>query len=245
VADSAAGEDGKDRSAAQRIRRYLVAGLLIWLPIVVTVFVLRFLVGLMDQTLLLLPAVWRPEAVLGFGIPGLGLLLALLLLFVTGVSVTNLVGRKLVRWGEDFMQRIPVVRSIYSGAKVFTETVFTDKGQAFKQVLLVEYPRQGIWSIGFQSGEQVAEAAHRSGRNLVCVFVPTTPNPTSGFIIMVPREDTIPLDMSIDEAMRLIFTLGVVAPPWPNGRKTAAQGRLPPVAPASPAEPQRPEAPAD
>jgi len=239
------GDDGKDRSAAQRIRRYLVAGLLIWLPIVVTVFVLRFLVGLMDQTLLLLPAAWRPEAVLGFGIPGLGLLLALLLLFVTGVSVTNLVGRKLVRWGEDFMQRIPVVRSIYSGAKVFTETVFTDKGQAFKQVLLVEYPRKGIWSIGFQSGEKVAEAAHRSGRNLVCVFVPTTPNPTSGFIIMVPREDTIPLDMSIDEAMRLIFTLGVVAPAWPNGRTAAAQGRPPPAAPTAPGDPPRSETPGD
>jgi len=246
VTSPTAGDDGKDRSAAQRIRRYLVAGLLIWLPIVVTVFVLRFLVGLMDQTLLLLPAAWRPEAVLGFGIPGLGLLLALLLLFVTGVAVTNLVGRKLVRWGEDFMQRIPVVRSIYSGAKVFTETVFTDKGQAFKQVLLVEYPRKGIWSIGFQSGEKVAEAAHRSGRNLVCVFVPTTPNPTSGFIIMVPREDTVPLDMSIDEAMRLIFTLGVVAPAWPNGRTAAAQqGRLPPAAPTPPDAPPRLDVPAD
>ena len=144
------------------------------------------------------------------------------------------------------MQRIPVVRSIYSGAKVFTETVFTDKGQAFKQVLLVEYPRKGIWSIGFQSGEKVAEAAHRSGRNLVCVFVPTTPNPTSGFILMVPREDTVPLDMSIDEAMRLIFTLGVVAPAWPNGRTAAAQqGRLPPAVPTPPDAPPRPDVPAD
>lgn len=211
------GEDGRDRTLAQRVRRYLVAGLLIWLPIVVTVFVLRFLVGLMDRTLVLLPATWR-EAVLGLGIPGLGLLLALLLLFVTGVLATNLVGRKLVRWAEDFMQRIPVVRSIYSGAKTFTETVFTEKGQAFKRVLLIEYPRRGIWSFGFQSGEEVAEATHRTGRNLVCVFVPTTPNPTSGFIIMVPREEAIALEMSVDEAMRLIFTLGVVPPPWPAGK---------------------------
>lgn len=212
------GDDGKDRTVSQRVRRYLVAGLLIWLPIVVTVFVLRFLVGLVDRTVLLLPASWRPEAVLGFGIPGLGLLLAVAVLFLTGLLMTNLVGRKMVRWAEDVMQRIPVVRSIYSGAKTFTETVFTDKGQAFKRVLLVEYPRKGIWSVGFQSGEQVAEAAHRSGRDLVCVFIPTTPNPTSGFIILVPREDTMPLEMTIDEAMRLIFTLGVVAPSWPNQR---------------------------
>jgi len=227
-------EDGRDRTFSQQVRRYLVAGLLIWVPIIVTVFVLRFLVGLMDQTLLLLPAAWRPEAVLGFGIPGLGLLLALLVLFVTGVSVTNLVGRKLVRWGDDFMQRIPIVRSIYSGAKTFTETVFTGKGQAFKRVLLVEYPRKGIWSLGFQSGEDVAEVAHRAGQSLVCVFVPTTPNPTSGFIIMVPREDVIPLDMTVDDAMRLIFTLGVVAPPWPNTRNQLPLDKVVPVEPRSP-----------
>jgi uncharacterized membrane protein len=216
-------DDGKARTFSQRLRRYLVAGLLIWLPIVVTIFVIKFLVGLMDGTLLLLPAAWRPEAVLGFGIPGLGLLLALLVLLVTGVAVTNLVGRKLVTWWEEFMQRIPFVRSIYSGAKTFTETVFTGKGQAFKRVLLVEYPRKGIWTVGFQSGEEVAEVAHRAGKRLVCVFIPTTPNPTSGFIIMVPREDVLPLDMSVDDAMRLVFTLGVVAPPWssaPGSRST-------------------------
>jgi uncharacterized membrane protein len=211
-------ENGKVRTPAQSFRRYLVAGLLIWLPIVVTIFVLKFLVGLMDGTLLLLPAAWRPEAVLGFGIPGLGLLLALVVLLVTGISVTNLVGRQLVTWWEELMQRIPFVRSIYSGAKTFTETVFTGKGQAFKRVLLVEYPRKGIWTLGFQSGDEVAEVAHRAGKRLICVFVPTTPNPTSGFIIMVPVEDVMPLDMSVDDAMRLVFTLGVVAPPWPGDK---------------------------
>jgi len=209
----------KDPSLTHRLRRYLVAGLLVWLPIVVTIFVLRFLVGLMDQTLLLLPSVWRPEAVLGFAIPGLGLVLALVVLLGTGVAVTNLVGRKLVAWWEDMMKRIPFVRSIYSGAKTFTETVFTPKGQAFKRVLLVQYPREGIWTLGFQSGADVEEAAHHAGRDLMCVFVPTTPNPTSGFIIMVPREDVVPLDMSVDDAMRWVFTLGVVAPGWKNGRQ--------------------------
>jgi uncharacterized membrane protein len=218
-------EDPRERTPSQQVRRYLVAGLLIWLPIVVTVFVLRFLVGLMDQTLLLLPAAWRPEAVVGFGIPGLGLLLALLVLLVTGIAVTNLVGRQLVTWWEELMQRIPFVRSIYSGAKTFTETVFTGKGQAFKRVLLVEYPRKGIWTVGFQSGEEVAEVAHRVGRRLVCVFIPTTPNPTSGFIIMVPQEEVIPLDMSVDDAMRLVFTLGVVAPPWPDRKALPAAHR--------------------
>jgi uncharacterized membrane protein len=216
-------DDGKERSFSQRLRRYLVAGLLVWLPIVVTVFVLRFLVGLVDRTLLLLPAAWRPEAVVGFGIPGLGLLLASLVLLSTGLAVTNLVGRQLVTWWEEFMNRIPVVRSIYSGAKTFTETVFSGKGQAFKRVLLVEYPRKGVWSLGFQSGEEVAEAAHRTGQRLVCVFIPTTPNPTSGFIIMVPREDVIALEMTVDDAMRLVFTLGVVAPDWPTAKRAGGQ----------------------
>ncbi len=207
-------EHEKKPGFGQKIRRYMLAGLLLWLPVGVTVIILRFLVDLMDRTLLLLPEGWRPEALLGFRIPGLGLLLALLVLFVTGLVLTNLVGRQLIRWWESLLRRIPIVRSIYSGAKIFTETVFSDKGKAFKSVLLVEYPRKGIWTLGFQSGDEVAEAAHRSGQGLVCVFVPTTPNPTSGFIIMVPDADVIQLDMTIDEAMKLIFTLGVVAPDW-------------------------------
>jgi uncharacterized membrane protein len=197
-----------------RGRRYLVAGLLLWIPVFVTVFVLRFLVDLMDTTLLLLPDAWHPDRVLGFHIPGLGFLLALTVLGVTGLTLSNLAGRRLVLWWEGLMQRIPVVRSIYSGAKTFAETVFSGKGQAFKRVLLIEYPRKGIWSIGFQSAEQVAEIDHRLDDDMVCVFVPTTPNPTSGFIMMVPRRDCIMLDMSIDQAMKMIVTLGVVVPVW-------------------------------
>jgi uncharacterized membrane protein len=222
--DTELDEDGKARTPGQRLRRYLVAGLLVWLPIVVTIFVLKFLVGLVDQTMLLVPARWRPEAVLGFGIPGLGLVLAVIVLFFTGLAVTNLVGRRLVSWWEDLMKRIPVVRSIYSGAKTFTETVFTPKGQAFKRVLLVQYPREGIWTMGFQSGDEVGEAAHLAGRRLVCVFIPTTPNPTSGFIIMVPREDVRPLNMNVDEAMRWIFTLGVASPTWTGNPTDQAGG---------------------
>lgn len=230
-------DDGKARTLGQRVRRYLVAGLLVWLPIVVTIFVLKFLVGLVDQTMLLVPAKWRPEAVLGFPIPGLGLVLAVVVLFLTGIALTNLVGRQLVSWWEDLMKRIPVVRSIYSGAKTFTETVFTPKGQAFKRVLLVQYPREGIWTMGFQSGDEVGEASHLAGRRLVCVFIPTTPNPTSGFIIMVPREDVLPLDVSVDDAMRWIFTLGVASPSWSGDPASA-----PPVPPQVP-EPPVPPAP--
>jgi len=228
-------DDGKERRLSQKLRRYLVGRLLLWLPIVVTIFVLKFLVGLMDQTMLLVPAQWRPEAILGLGIPGLGLLLAVIVLLVTGLAVTNLVGRQLVTWWDDLMKRIPFVRSIYSGAKTFTETVFTPKGQAFKRVLLVQYPREGIWTVGFQSGDEVGEAAHYSGKRLVCVFIPTTPNPTSGFIIMVPREDVRPLDMSVDDAMRWIFTLGVASPSW-----SGDPAPTPPVPPEIPEPPVPP-----
>ena len=210
--------DVTERSPSQRLRRYLIAGVLVWTPIVVTIFILQFLVGLMDRSLVLLPEAWRPENLFGFAVPGLGLVLAVVVLAITGLLATNLVGRRLMSWGDRLVRRIPIVRSIYSGAKTFTETVFSSKGQAFKQVLLVQYPRQGVWSIGFQSGEDIAEATHRTGRDLVVVFMPTTPNPTSGFIVMVPREEVIPLEMTIDEAMRLILTLGVVAPPWPGNR---------------------------
>jgi uncharacterized membrane protein len=206
----------------QRLRRYLVAGLLIWIPIGVTVFVLRFLVDLMDQTLLLLPAAWRPEALLGFRIPGLGLLLSFAVLLVTGLAVTNLVGRELVRWWEELLKRIPFVRSIYSGAKTFTETVFSGTGQAFQYVVMIEYPRKGLWSIGFVSAEEVAEVDHKLQGGFTCVFIPTTPNPTSGFIMMVPRDDVVRLDMSVDAAMKMIITLGVVVPNWAPGQPLPA-----------------------
>lgn len=211
----------------QRLRRYLVAGLLIWIPIFVTVWVIRFIVDLMDQTLLLLPAAWQPETLLGFRIPGLGLLLSFLVLLVTGVAVGNLIGRQILGWAEQQMKRIPVVRSIYSGAKTFAETVFSGKGLAFSKVLLIQYPRPGIWSIGFLSATGVAEIDARLGDEMWCVFVPTTPNPTSGFIMMVPRRDCLVLEMSVDQAMKMVVTLGVVIPDGSAGKPL-------PVAPEQP-----------
>jgi len=197
------------------VRRYVIAGLLVWVPIVVTVLVVRFILDLMDQTLLLLPAAARPEALFGFHIPGLGLLLALLLLISTGMLVSNIIGRSLVGLWEDLLNRIPFVRALYSGVKSFSTTILSNQGNSFKKVMLIEYPRKGIWSIGFQTAGDLPLISAHTGEPQVCVFIPTTPNPTSGFIMMVPRSQAIELDMSVDAAMKMIVTLGVVVPAAP------------------------------
>jgi uncharacterized membrane protein len=198
----------------KRLRRYLVAGLLVWLPLGVTIVVVRFLMGLMDKTLVLIPSQYHPEELLGIGIPGLGVILTIILLLVTGVLTANFVGRSFLTGWESLLDRIPVARSIYSAAKNFAEIVFSDSGSAFSKVLLVEYPRKGIYSITFQTATGISEIQARTGEDVVACFVPTTPNPTSGFIIMVPKKDTIELDMEVDEAVKLIMSLGVVIPTW-------------------------------
>ena len=198
------------------MRRYVIAGLLVWVPILVTVLVVRFILDLMDQTLLLLPASVRPETLFGVHIPGLGLVLAVLLLIFTGMLVSNIIGRSLVGLWEDLMNRIPFVRALYSGVKSFSTTILSNQGNSFKKVLLIEYPRKGIWSIGFQTAGDVPLISVHTGEPQVCVFIPTTPNPTSGFIMMVPRSQVIELDMSIDAAMRMVVTLGVVVPTAPT-----------------------------
>jgi uncharacterized membrane protein len=197
------------------VRRYLMAGLLVWVPILVTVLVVRFILDLMDQTLVLLPASLRPELLLGMHVPGLGLVLAVLLLIFTGMLVSNIIGRSLVALWEDLLNRIPFVRALYSGVKSFSTTILSNQGNSFKKVLLIEYPRKGIWSIGFQTAGDVPLISAHTGEPQVCVFIPTTPNPTSGFIMMVPRSQAIELDMSIDAAMKMIVTLGVVVPAAP------------------------------
>ena len=194
------------------VRRYLIAGLLVWVPILVTVLVVRFILDLMDQTLLLLPPAVRPEALFGVHIPGLGLLLAVLLMIFTGVLVSNFIGRSLVALWEDLLNRIPFVRALYGGVKTFSTTILSNQGNSFKKVMLIEYPRQGLWSVGFQTAGDVPLISAHTGEPQVCVFIPTTPNPTSGFIVMVPRSQAIELDMSIDAAMKMIVTLGVVVP---------------------------------
>jgi uncharacterized membrane protein len=205
----------------KHLRRYLVAGLLVWIPLGVTVFILRVLIGLMDRTLLLIPQQYRPEEWLGFTVPGLGLLLTVLVLLVTGLLAANIVGRSMVGLWESLLDRIPVVRSVYSAAKNFAEIVFSDSGQSFKKVLLIEYPRKGIYSLAFQTATNLGEVQGRTGEEMICTFVPTTPNPTSGYIIIVPKKDIIELDMEIDEALKMIISLGVVVPTW--GRDQIAE----------------------
>lgn len=202
------------------LRRYLIAGLLVWLPVVVTVLILKFLIDLVDRTLLLLPAMVQPEILIGFRIPGLGFLLSGVVLLLTGMVVTNLLGRNMVKVWEGLLARIPVVRAIYSASKQLTETLFSGSGKSFRKVVMVRYPHPGMWTLAFLTGDGMAEANRKTGRDLVNIFVPTTPNPTSGFFLMVAREDMIELDMPVDVGIKLILSAGAVAPgskPEPAG----------------------------
>jgi len=195
------------------LRRYLLAGVLVWLPLGVTVLVVKLFVDLLDKIMVIIPHRYTPEALLGFPIPGLGVLLSLLIIFVTGVIAANFFGRRLVNLWEAILARIPLVRSVYSAVKQVTETLFAPGGQSFRKVLLVEYPRRGLWTLAFQTGTDIGEAQERTGEDVVNVYLPTTPNPTSGFFLMIPRRDVVELDMSVDEGLKMIISMGVVVPP--------------------------------
>lgn len=192
------------------LRRYLIAGILVWLPLIVTVWLVRLMVNLVDRTLLVLPDAVQPETLLGFPIPGLGFVLAAAILLVTGMLVTNLLGRRLVKFWEDVLGRIPIVRAIYSASKQLSETLFSGTGKSFRKVCLVQYPRSGMWVLAFVTGDGAEESNRRTGHTLVNIFVPTTPNPTSGFFLMAPREDVIELDMPVEIGLRLILSGGAV-----------------------------------
>ncbi|MEX0976813.1 MAG: DUF502 domain-containing protein [Woeseia sp.] len=198
----------------KRLRAYLIAGLLVWIPIGVTVVFLGFVTRQLDKSLLLLPSEYRPEAWLGFAIPGIGIVVTLLLLLVTGLLAANIVGRGMVGRWESVLERIPFVRAVYSASKKFAELLFSDSGQAFKKVLLIEYPRKGIYSIAFLTSNGPDEAKHVTGEDVVCAFVPTTPMPASGFLVLVPRKDVVELEMDVDQAIKLIVSVGVVVPEW-------------------------------
>ena len=207
-------------------RRYLVAGILVWAPLAVTYWLLKIAVGIMDRTLKWIPQAYQPGVLLQqlfdtaepVVIPGLGVIMTLVVLLLTGVLAANFVGRAFVGGWESLMDRIPVVRSIYSAAKNFAEMVFSDSSQSFKNVLLIQYPRKGLYSLAFQTSSNLGEVQGRTGEDVVCCFVPTTPNPTSGFIIIVPTKDVTVLDMEVDEALKMIISLGVVIPTWKNDK---------------------------
>lgn len=194
------------------MKRYFVTGLLVWIPLGMTFWVLGVLIGTMDQSLLLLPRFMRPEAWIGYPIPGFGTLLTLLIVFLTGVFTANFFGRRLILFWEGLLGRIPVVKSIYYSVKQVSDTLFSSSGQAFRKALLVQYPHAGSWTIAFQTGmPSRAVASHLEGEH-ISVYVPTTPNPTSGFFLMLPKSHVIELDLSVDEALKYIISMGVVVP---------------------------------
>lgn len=197
------------------LRNWLLTGLLVVVPGVITAWVLTWIVGMLDQTLLILPQAWHPDKLLGFHIPGFGVLLALAILLLIGALASNFAGRKLVSWGDALISRIPVVRSIYSSVKQVSDTVFSDSGNAFRTAVLIQWPREGVWTVAFVTGQPGGEVAAYLRDEFVSVYVPTTPNPTSGYFVIVRKSECVELEMSIDTALKYIVSMGVVLPPNP------------------------------
>ena len=207
------------------MKKYFVTGLLVWVPLGITLWVLHLLVSTMDQTLLLLPEEFQTERWLGVHVPGMGVVMTVVVVLATGIVVTNFLGQRLLLFWEGALNRIPVVKSIYNSVKQVSDTLFTSGGHAFRKALLVQYPRDGSWTIAFLTGEPGGDVVNHLHGEYWSVYVPTTPNPTSGFFLMMPKADVIELDMSVDAALKYIISMGVVAPGG-NGRKN--NGKLPP-----------------
>ncbi|MEE8299736.1 MAG: DUF502 domain-containing protein [Desulfatiglandales bacterium] len=195
------------------IKNYFLTGLLVILPIFITVYVILFLIRGMDAILKFIPVKYLPDTYLPFHIPGLGLIFVVILVFAVGLLARNIVGRKIVRLGENIVERIPLVRILYAGVKQLLETIFLQKTDAFKRVALVEYPRRGTYVIGFITGESKGEVQDKTDKNMINVFIPTTPNPTSGFYMLVPDDELVVLNMSVEDAFKLIISGGIVSPP--------------------------------
>ena len=198
-----------------RFRKWLFTGLLVIVPGAITLSVLNWIVALLDQTLLILPGAWHPDKLLGFHIPGFGVLLTALILLAVGATASNFAGRKLVQWGDALVSRIPVVRSIYSSVKQVSDTLFSESGNAFRTAVLVQWPREGVWTVAFVTGAPSGEVAAYLRDEFVSVYVPTPPNPTGGYFVMLRKSECIELEMSVDAALRYIVSMGVVAPSDP------------------------------
>lgn len=205
----------------QLIKRYFITGLLIWVPLAITAWVLSLIASVADQSLRLLPVSVRPYDLLGFDIPGAGIVLTLFIILATGLLAANFIGQRLVGWWEKLLARIPVVNSIYNSVKQVSDTLFSSSGNAFRKALLIQYPREGSWTIAFLTGKPGGDVANHLKEDYVSVYVPTTPNPTSGFFLMLPQNDVIELDMAVDEALKYIISMGVVAPPARKRQPTA------------------------
>ena len=198
------------------LRKWLFTGLLVIVPGVITAWVLTWIVSTLDQTLTILPGAWHPDRLLGFHIPGFGVLLTLAILLIVGAFASNFAGRKLVSLGDSLVTRIPVVRSIYSSVKQVSDTLFSESGNAFRTAVLVQWPREGVWTVAFVTGAPSGEVAAYLRDEFVSVYVPTTPNPTGGYFVMLRKSDCVELDMSVDAALKYIVSMGVVAPADPT-----------------------------
>lgn len=194
------------------LRKWLLAGLLVIVPVATTVWVLEWIISTLDKTLLILPDSWQPDRLIGFHIPGFGVLLALAILLVLGATASNFFGNKLLNWWDALLNRIPIVRSIYSGVKQVSDTLFSENGNAFRKAVLVQWPRDGVWTIAFVTGAPGGDAANHLTGDYLSVYVPTTPNPTGGYFVMLKTSDCIELKMSVDEALKYIVSMGVVVP---------------------------------
>ncbi len=202
------------------MKRYFITGLLVLVPLVITVWVLNLLIDTLDQSLILLPESLQPQRLFGFRIPGLGALLTLAIVLVTGVLTQNIIGERLLVLWEALLNRIPFVKSIYSSVKQVSDTLLSPSGQAFRKALLVQFPREGSWTIGFLTGTPGGDVANHLEGEYVSVYVPTTPNPTGGYFVMMRRSDVIELDMTVDDALKYIISMGVVVP-GPRGASRA------------------------
>ena len=194
------------------IRKWLLAGLLVLVPLAITAWLLNWFVATLDQTLEILPGDWHPDKLIGYHIPGFGVLLALAIVLIIGAVASNFLGRKLVSWWDALLGRIPIVRSIYSSIKQVSDTLFSENGNAFRKALLVQWPREGVWTIAFQTGSPGGDVVNHLAGDYLSVYVPTTPNPTGGYFVMLKREDCIELKMSVDEALTYVISMGVVVP---------------------------------
>ena len=196
----------------KKLRTIIVAGLLVWIPLGLTIFVIKLLIDLLGQTYLLIPPALRPENLFGTEIPGIGVIVAIIVVLLTGLITANYFGNRIVKAWDAFLDRIPLIRSIYSPLKKFSELVLSDQTQSFSKVLLIEYPRKGIYSLCFQTSKELGEVQNQAGEEMVCVYIPTTPNPTSGYIVLVPQNEVKELKMSVEDALKMIISLGVVVP---------------------------------
>ncbi|MGZ3634793.1 MAG: DUF502 domain-containing protein [Syntrophales bacterium] len=208
----------------KKLKQIFLTGLAVTVPIGLTLYILFFIIDIMDSLLKIIPLKYHPDTLLGIHIPGLGTIVTVILIFICGLITASYVGNKIVQSGEDLLYRIPFVRNIYQAIKRFSDTVVMDRRSSFKRVVLVEFPRKGLYTIGFVTGKPVWEIKREIGENLISVFLPTTPNPTSGYLIILPEDELVEVDMSVEEALTYIISVGIVAPAERAKRKEKSYG---------------------